>query len=316
MSSAWIWFIATRVLVLSLMVPCGVIGNVTVLIIYGREKKQSAGGGAVYIKALAVIDVLSCVLLLPQLPLLELGQVNDNHTLGIWTIVTAQLITKQLSYICMQVTMALDQFVAVFYPFKHTKLRKIINKTMLSTGIILVVLVPSVRYGLSRVVPQYWHTILYRAVFLSIFIPALLALLVAYPAVALKLHHQKKQTTRVIKPQATTTAPPAAVAVTNQANTAATAQPPPPSPPTTTTQTTDGSNKRRATHVQALKIYTTIFLWFVITNSAINFVVSNDIVWLLYVCFVNHTINPVIYYCFVEKFRQSVKENWRRLIGR
>ena len=303
MLSAWIWFIATRALVLSLMVPCGVIGNVTVLIIYGRDKKQSSGG-AVYIKALAVIDVLSCVLLLPQLPLLELGQVNDNHTLGIWTIVTAQLITKQLSYICMQVTMALDQFVAVFSPFKHTKLRKIINKTMLAIGIMLVVLVPSVRYGLSRVVPQYWHTILYRAVFLSVFIPALLALLVAYPSVALKLHHQKKQTTTriAVKPQATTTAPSSAVAVTNQANSAATAQPPP--PPTTTT---DGSSKRRAMHVQALKIYTTIFLWFVITNSAINFVVSNGIVWLLYVCFVNHTVNPVIYYCFVRNSDSASK---------
>ena len=111
-----------------------------------------------------------------------------------------------------------------------------------------------------------------------------------------------------------TTAPPATVAVTNHANTAATTPSPP--PPPTTTQTTDGSNKRRATHVQALKIYTTIFLWFVITNSAINFVVSNGIVWLLYVCFVNHTINPVIYYCFVEKFRQSVNEYWRRLTRR
>ena len=69
-------------------------------------------------------------------------------------------------------------------------------------------------------------------------------------------------------------------------------------------------------HAQALKIYTTIFLVFLVANGVVYFVISNGFLWLIYVYFINHTVNPVIYYCFIEKFRQSVKEYWSRLIGR
>ena len=67
-------------------------------------------------------------------------------------------------------------------------------------------------------------------------------------------------------------------------------------------------------HIQALKIYTSIFLVFVVANAAATVVVLLDVTWLSYVYCINHTANPVIYYCFVEKFRNRVKEYCGRLI--
>ena len=69
-------------------------------------------------------------------------------------------------------------------------------------------------------------------------------------------------------------------------------------------------------HVQALKIYSAIFLVFVLTNSVAVALGVLEIKYFVYVYNMKHLANPVIYYCFVEKFRQSVKEYWRRLTGR
>ena len=69
-------------------------------------------------------------------------------------------------------------------------------------------------------------------------------------------------------------------------------------------------------HVQAMKIYTSLFVVFLVSFWPLVAAarMHNKLIGYLY-C-MNHTLNPVIYYCFVEKFRQSVKEYWRRLIGR
>ena len=66
-------------------------------------------------------------------------------------------------------------------------------------------------------------------------------------------------------------------------------------------------------HLQALKIYTSIFVTFVV--AYLVFIVAAVLLspWLGYGYYINHTANPVIYYCFVKKFRKSVKEYWRRL---
>ena len=66
-------------------------------------------------------------------------------------------------------------------------------------------------------------------------------------------------------------------------------------------------------HVQALKIYTAIFLVFVLGNSMIIALGVLQIRYIVYVYNMKHLANPVIYYCFVKKFRQSVNEYWRRL---
>ena len=71
------WFIATRVTVISVMLICGVLGNGYVLRFYGKNKRLT---GQVYIITLAVVDLLACVLFLPQVPLFEV--INDES----WSI--------------------------------------------------------------------------------------------------------------------------------------------------------------------------------------------------------------------------------------
>ena len=69
-------------------------------------------------------------------------------------------------------------------------------------------------------------------------------------------------------------------------------------------------------HVQAMKIYTSLFVVFLISFWPLVAAarMHNKLIGYLY-C-MNHTLNPVIYYCFVEKFRRSVKEYWRQLTRR
>ena len=65
-----------------------------------------------------------------------------------------------------------------------------------------------------------------------------------------------------------------------------------------------------------MKIYTSLFVVFLVSFWPLVAAarMHNKLIGYLY-C-MNHTLNPVIYYCFVEKFRQSVKEYWRRLTRR
>ena len=250
-NSLWIWFVASRTVIVLLLMLADLAGNAAVLVVYRRDKKLA---GAVYVKTLALVDVLSCALLLPQIPLLEMAAVDRQKSVGVWTVVTVQLIIQQLTYICVQVAMALDQFVAVFYPFKHGQLRKIINRIMLAKGFVLCALVLLGRHVLSHVVPS-WR-IIDEIVFVCHVTASLAILLVSYISVSIRLR-QKSSTT--IKPQAT--APIATVAKTSQASTNQTAR--------------NRDSKQRAMHVQALKIYTAIFVLFVVTSLVLNFVIMN-----------------------------------------
>ena len=193
--------------------------------------------------------------------------------------------------------MALDQFVAVFYPFKHATLRGTLNKVMLvlflavaSTVSVMPFVVPTVR------LKQGSDRHIYVFLIASVFLMGLLVLLSAYPAVALKLYTQR----RSVGPQAsrsnTAMRQPSATEATNQ----------------TAAQTKTAASKR-AMHIQALKIYASIFLAFLIANSILIVAAVLVSPWAAYGYYINHTVNPVIYYCFVEKFRKSVKKYWRRL---
>ena len=93
-----VW-ISAHVAIISLIMFCGVVGNGLVLIIYRRNKKQS---GVVYITALAVIDLFSCVFLLPQVPLFELS-INWNNKLAFDVLATEGTI-QSLATLFVQVT--------------------------------------------------------------------------------------------------------------------------------------------------------------------------------------------------------------------
>ena len=87
--------------------------------------------------------------------------------------------------------MTLDQFAAVFYPFKHAKLRATLNKVMLIAFLVVgstLAVMPFVLPEL-RIMKGYNRNI-YLFVIASVFLIGLLVLLTAYPAVALKLYQQ------------------------------------------------------------------------------------------------------------------------------
>ena len=70
-------------------------------------------------------------------------------------------------------------------------------------------------------------------------------------------------------------------------------------------------------HVQALKIYTAILLQFMIASvialAGISLFNERKLVYLFST---NNIANPLIYYCFVQKFREGVKESARALCRR
>ena len=145
----------------------------------------------------------------------------------------------------------------------------------------------------------------------AIVLVCLVILVGAYTATALKLYAQRRairlrtQHTNDVAPN---TISEAIDAVENAQEHATPEQQPAPTPAP--------AGKKRAMHIQALKIYTAIFLVFLITNSLAVLLGVLNRRYFVYIYTMKHLANPVIYYCFVEKFRQSVKKNWRRLNGR
>ena len=213
----------------------------------------------------------------------------------------AEAVLQCLLTLFVQMTMAMDQFLAVFYPFKHTKLRGILNKSMLAafTAVSIVTLfVPFVltTTGLS----QEENKPAYLAAFVIVFLVGILLLPTVYTAVALKLYYngrsfQAKPNRVNAQPTGTgasRTAGAAASTGTSQAG----------------KQTQATEKKKRAMHIQALKVYASIFAAFIVAYSFSVAEAVTQSQWLGYGYYINHTINPVIYYCFVEKFRNSVKE--------
>ena len=160
---------------------CGVIGNVLVLLVYRRDKKQS---GAVYIITFAVLDLIACVVILPQYPMYELAETYEYHLADPeWLKAEGRLLW--LAYVFVQVTMALDQFLAVFYPFKHMKLRSALNRAMLALFAGFLALFCLMRYVLPvLVLNQHFYVLAFA------FLSGMITLLSVYPAVALKLYRQ------------------------------------------------------------------------------------------------------------------------------
>ena len=286
-----IWFVATRVTIVVVLTLVGSLSNGLVLIIYRRDKKQS---GAIYITALAVIDLFTCIVILPQLPFKELIENFDWHVqIYLDKVYFAVACSGYYAYLFLQVAMALDQVIAVFRPFKHTRMRKKLNGWLTVVCSLIIVMQTA-----AIVQPSYKVYQLSLAFFVVLMIVCFATLIVSYIATALKLYVQG----RAIRPKTERTV---STTTAQERRTEAEQQPPPPA-----------LGKRRAMHIQALKIYTSILFAFFVANLAAAAVALFDMKWMMYVCYVNYTANPLIYYCFVEKFRNSVKEYWRRLIAR
>ena len=275
-----IWFVATRVTIVVVLTLVGSLSNGLVLIIYRRDKKQS---GAIYITALAVIDLFTCIFILPLLPIIELIENSDWHVqIYLDKVYFAVAASGYYAYLFVQVAMALDQAIAVFRPFKHARMRKKLNSWL---GVVCPLIIVTQTAAIIQPSQKVYELSL--AFFVVLLIVCFATLIGSYVATALKLYAQG----RAIRPKSE--------------RTGAEQQPPPPA-----------QGKKRTMHIQALKIYTSILALFLVTNLASATIATFSVSWLAYIYFINNVANPFIYFCFVEKFRSSVKEYWLRMTGR
>ena len=275
-------FIVSRTAIVSLFMLLGIVGNVFVLRFYGRNKKLS---GQVYILALAIIDLASCVALLPQMPLFELQSGRD------WPIYEVILCTlaclSMVASFGVQVTMAMDQFIAVYWPFQHMRLRRNLNRAMFIITCFVGALMNTVLLVTKSSPRQFGVSFIILGMFCA------LVLVIVYPATAYKLYLQSTR----IHPQ------PEKQASVNSTKSAP--------------NNTSGEGNKTEMHVQAFKIYMAILIQLfaspVVSNTGLLIIGSS---WPLYFYFINHIGNPVIYYCFVPRFRDGVKASARALCHR
>ena len=333
----------------------GVVTNFMVVLVYAKDKKLT---GRVFILCLAIIDIVACLFVLPQTPIFLIhAQFDSLQTfLIVYRFETMALIQ---SYLFAQVAMSLDQFVAVYFPFKHRKfghkLKKIMLVVALSTvGGLSVHQILSIVTNLANF--PVW-TILYSVVFRLVMSLSFLTLLVVYPMIVLKLYQQhhkicpkavvssvvsttlreaeQRSTTQQLSTRAlkvpqdgrhgpieaetvfTTTeerGKDMAASVESARRTTAgaaksdTAREPPSNVANLSRQKheTAQSKATRKMHVQAIKVYSSIFLLFTLSLVSLVMIILTHISVFAYVYSINHVGNPIIYYVFVPKFREAV----------
>ena len=282
------WYVATRLCSVTALLFLGIVGNGFVLWFYGKNKRLT---GQVYILALAVIDIVACVVILPQMPLFELEQ--DLNSLTISVVLSLESKLHIFSYFGVQVVYALDQFIAVYWPFKHARLRCWINygTSVVVVGVILALEAWDIAALLLT------GSITESVEFLRILVAGVgfsftIILLVLYTATAIKLY-RKNRTRRLSKSRL--------IELLNIEQT----------PNVELTR-----RRTRSIHIQALKIYTAIFVQFlfaIVVSGVLIGILKQR--WTCYFFFINHVGNPVIYYCSVRRFKVGVNNAIAKLWG-
>ena len=171
-----VWYLATRTAAVTVIMPFGIVGNGFVLWFYGKNKKLT---GQVYILAVAVIDLVACVLILPQMPLFELEQ--DFSSLALSFVLSLESKLHIFSYFGVQLVFALDQFIAVYWPFKYARLRRPINygtiagvcavvAALEACEVTALVLTGSITESVENLLARFVENAYYSGMCLSIFL--------------------------------------------------------------------------------------------------------------------------------------------------
>ena len=332
---------------LLLYILFGTAANSVVLVAYGKDKKLT---GRVFILCLAIIDVTACLFFLPQVPMYIIHVRFHSESLnifrGIYHIESVVLIQ---SYMFAQVAMSLDQYVAVYFPFKHRKVAPKMKKVMMTVSISMIgavlshaVLAKSTNVGNSRA----WYIFGFIVYLVELGL-SFLTLLILYPMIVLKLYRQHRKTgPKGIKVVSTTRRDTEQRATTERlptrdlqvpdearhrpadAETALTAPGeagknvlPTAESGMSTTGAAKPTSRRdkvpakttRKMHVQAIKVYSSIFLLFTLSLVSLVLVMRTNILAFAYVYSINHIGNPIIYYVFVPKFRETVNTYCKNL---
>ena len=163
----------------------GTIGNGLVIAIYRKQHKLT---GRVYILLLAGIDLTACLFVVPQATL-YFSELQGSGLATFRIIYIQESIVMIQSYIFVQNAMALDQFLAVFYPTVYKKRRRKMNNAML---VICLCLVP-LFITQSTFIKHQGDTAAQLGILFAL--PPLISLmtmLLVYPAIARKLYKQHR----------------------------------------------------------------------------------------------------------------------------
>ena len=179
-------------------VAFGSIANGLVLKIYWRTlRRHSQEASQLYIVALACVDLFGCVFGVSLIPLFEWGAL-PREIKGSLQVLHVE------AHLIVQVAMTFDRLFAVFRPHQFTQLRRRTN-AILAAIFVVVELILQASYVLDK-----HFDIRFGAgyFFLLILGFALFVMIVAYPAIAMRLylHNQRRTAGRKVQPQAVATA--------------------------------------------------------------------------------------------------------------
>ena len=299
-----------RVSVILFFNVCSVLGNGLVLLVYTKEKKQS---GRVYVIALAIVDVTSCIFILPLFPMWEYALAVE--LMPFLSVFRSLLVAEALLYLFIQIAMATDQFIAVFFPFKRAQYRGKVNALIAVVACVLTSAIAGL--ALARDVSGIQVVLTVSAVGLgALFGCGIATLMIMYLATAFKLHRQqnKIKTTQskkkepAIKPRQND-----GPAAASQGPEAVSQGPAAPGQGPVAASHTDRDTTTTAMHIKVLKVYSAITVVFVLSYAFMAVSAILQIPWPIYLYQINHVSNPVVYYFFVDKFRNEARQYWRKV---
>ena len=260
-----VW-IALRVVIVLLFALGGLVANGVVLKVYLKAVKQNSQTSQLYIVLLACIDLISCLALLPQLPFHEWGLLP-------YAVFASQAILQTLAYLLVQVAMIVDRVFAVFRPHQFNQMRRRTNIALTTLFVISQLIIQ-----ISAFVRIFFkvENMLGKLAFVTLFALGLMIMLVAYPAITIKLYRQKRRVKQA--PATATTNPHLAV-----------------------------QQQKNEQHMKILKMYFAILALYLATILPVVGFALGAGPWLGYFYHLNNVGNPVIYYAFSDKFREEVK---------
>ena len=243
-----------------------------------------------------------------------------------------------LAYLCILDAVALERVWAVFRPYKFRPSKK-------RTYIIVISTTSACAFQsfVMTLALRNYADIMNRIVIGAVVFLSFLILMVSYPAIILRLEQSKRQVTSAgAQPGSKRTPAPkpnAQQGVTISAIEMTTNHPTPSAhlqqasraetnlsassrgQARRTRQTRNGEAKatKVSANKQSLKMFGAITILFVLSFTPfmmVNTGITQDMFWLYYFYFMNHTCNPVIYYAINIKFRKDVKELVLAFAGR
>lgn len=147
-----------------------------------RKKKNKVG--TIYIMALAIVDVTTLCTILPMMPFIEILQKEYEGVFYTSYYVTVAI---AMTYLWILLAMTLERLVAVFRPFQLKQLRLPIQRAVLVLGTVHFT-ITAIRcilhvFGISSETQLY----IYSKIGSSITFLLISAILIAYPAIIVKL---------------------------------------------------------------------------------------------------------------------------------